>query len=95
MAGRLANLTPDLISDTSFEVVADNPTVLQDLNKYKRRIEEHLRQKLHNSHVEMILRERQEEDHRKAYSPVEQVQQMCDRNPAMRLLLQEFGLTLN
>lgn len=95
MATRMNNLDPELLSDgCSFEVLADNPTVEGQLLKFVPSIEEFLRRKLANTSVKMSVRQRKIEEKRRAYNRVEQFTMMCEQNPALLKLKEEFGLEL-
>lgn len=95
MATRMNNIDPELLDDGhSFEVLADNPTVEGQLLKFIPSIEQFLRQKLGNKSVKMFVRQRKIEEKRRAYNRLEQFTMMCEQNPALLKLKEEFGLEL-
>lgn len=95
MANRMSNIDPELLPDGhSFEVLADNPTVEEQLRRFVPNIEQYLRQKLSNSSIHMLIRQRKIEEKRRAYNRVEQFTMMCEQNPALLKLKEEFGLEL-
>lgn len=94
MQNRLDNLEPTLLDDTTFEVIADNPTIETQLNHYVPRIDSYLRQRLQNSSVHMTVRLREADDTRKFFSRAEILNMMLEQNEPLRRLKDLFGLEL-
>ncbi|MCM1311346.1 MAG: DNA polymerase III subunit gamma/tau [Bacteroides sp.] len=95
MATRMNNIDPELLpGGYSFEVLADNPTVEGQLQRFVPGIEQYLRRRLSNKSVKMLVRQRKVEEKRRAYNRLEQFTMMCEMNPALLKLKEEFGLEL-
>lgn len=95
MANRLNNIDPEMMDDgCSFLVLADNPTVEDQLNRFVRRIEEFIHVRLSNNLLRMVVRQREVDEKPRAYNKFEQFVQMCNNNPALQKLKEEFGLEL-
>ncbi len=95
MSNRLNNMEPELTEDGfSFLVLADNPTVEEQLNKYANRIEEYMHSRLNNDRLRMLVRQREQGERPRAYNKHEQFVLMCSLNPALQKLKDEFGLEL-
>jgi len=93
MKNRLNNLVPVLMDNgVTFEVLADNPTVQDNLNSYSRRIETFLQDHLHNASITMTVRIREASDKKKAFSKGEQLKLMMEQNDALKKLREEFRL---
>ena len=93
MKNRLNNLTPTLKDDgLTFEVLADNPTVLDILTSYIPRIETYLHEYLHNDAVHMTVRIREVTDKKKVFSRGEQLSLMLEQSDALRKLRDAFKL---
>lgn len=93
-AGRMMNMTPKLLNDTTFEVAVDNEIVEKFMTKLIPRIQNHLRSKLRNSKITMTIRVSEPTENVRAYSKVEQFQMMNQKNPNLAKLKEEFGLEL-
>ncbi len=93
-AGRMKNMKPKLIHETTFEVTADNEMVKDYLKNFVPKIEQFLRTKLHNRHISMEVRLLPKETKR-AYSRVEQYQLMVQKNPHLQKLKEQLGLELH
>lgn len=97
MAKRLIDLASNLsiTSNDNFEVVANNPSVADQLKQYKPAIEHHLRSRLSNANVNMNIRIRETDEKKRAYSRQEQYQNMCSMNPSLRKLRDMLNLDLS
>ena len=94
MAGRLMNIRPHLVSDSTFTITIDNKIVMQELHSMQSRIEAYLRQQMQNSRINMqIVLEETQATHR-IYSRVEQYQILEQRNPTLKRLKELFDLDL-
>ncbi len=95
MSHRMHNIEPTLQEDgTTFLVIADNPSVLNELEHMAPRIETFLRQRLHNGKVHMTLRLREVTDKRKVYSRRETYQMLLEQSPVLRKMREAFLLEL-
>lgn len=95
MSHQMDNMEPTLQEGgKEFLVVVDNPSIMNELNKMKPRIEAFLHQRLQNSSLTMQSRLREVTDKKKAYSRVEQLNMMLEQSEALRKLKEEFELEL-
>ncbi|MDE5998684.1 MAG: DNA polymerase III subunit gamma/tau [Bacteroidaceae bacterium] len=95
MSHRMHNIEPALQEDgTTFLVIADNPSILNELEHMTPRIETFLRQRLHNGKVHMTLRLREVTDKRKVYSRRETYQMLLEQSPVLRKMREAFLLEL-
>ena len=95
MSHRMDNMEPALQEDgTTFLVIADNPSILNELEHMTPRIENFLRQRLRNGKVHMTLRLREITDKRKVYSRKEIYQMLLEQSQALRKLREAFQLEL-
>lgn len=84
MAKRIDALEPVILDDkVTFEVIADNPTVEQQLNKYVADIQQFIRPRLQNHKAAMTVRLREQNDRKKAFNKYEQFEMMCQQNPML------------
>ncbi len=83
---------PVLKSPNDFEFVVFQSYTEKSLLELKVRIEKHLRERLHNSHINMHLRISEGNENKKALTPEDQLRTMLDKNPAFVKLYQELGL---
>ncbi|MGL5273656.1 MAG: DNA polymerase III subunit gamma/tau [Phocaeicola sp.] len=94
MAARMMNMTPQLLDETSFEVVVDNEMVEKFIRQMGNSILAYLRHKLHNRHVSMQIRVSEAKEQTRAYSHLERYQLMNKKNPALQKLKESLGLEL-
>lgn len=96
MANRLIDLESNLTitSDNTFEVVANNPSVAEQLKLYSPAIEQHLRVSLNNGNIRMSIRIREMEEKKRAYTRQEQFHNMCEINPSLKKLRDLLNLDL-
>lgn len=96
MSHRMDNMEPMLQEDgVTFLVIADNPSILNDLGKMQLRIENYLRQRLRNGQLHMTTRLREVTDKKRIYSRKEMFQIMLQQSEGLRKLTAEFELVLN
>lgn len=89
------NMSPMMQEDGStFLVIVDNPSVMNELNKKQPNIVTFLRQRLQNNTLQMTTRLREVTDKRRIYSRVEQFSMMLEQSEALRKLKEEFKLEL-
>lgn len=94
-AGRMKNMRPKLINETTFEVTVENELVVQKMQSMTRQIVDYMRVQLHNSKIEMTVRTIEASEIKRAYSRVEQYQMMAKKNPTLQKLKEVFGLELS
>ncbi|MBR3456082.1 MAG: DNA polymerase III subunit gamma/tau [Bacteroidaceae bacterium] len=97
MAKRLIDLESNLAitSNDNFEVLANNPSVAEQLKQYKSAIEQHLRERLDNANINMTVRIREADERKRAYSRQEQFLNMCGINPNLKKLREKLNLDLS
>ena len=89
------NMSPMMQEDGStFLVIVDNPSVMNELNKKQPNIVTFLRHRLQNNTLQMTTRLREVTDKRRIYSRVEQFSMMLEQSEALRKLKEEFKLEL-
>lgn len=94
-AGRMKNMRPQLLNDTTFEVTVENELVVKTMQAMAPQIIEHMRTQLHNSKIEMKVRAIEASEAKRAYSRVEQFQMMIKKNPALQKMKEALGLELD
>lgn len=95
-AGRMKTMRPQLVSDTTFEVLVENEIVQKYMESIRPRIEQHLRTSMHNSKVSMAVRiSESTESAPKAYSRVEQFKMMSQKNPILQKFTEAFDLSFS
>ena len=94
-AGRMRNMRPKLLNDTTFEVVVDNELVNKKMQSMASQIVRHMRTQLHNSKIEMTVRIVAPNEAKRAYGIVEQYQIMSTKNPVLQKFKEAFNLELN
>ncbi len=94
-AGRMKNMRPKLLNDTTFEVVVDNELVNKKMQSMASIIVQHMRTQLHNSKIEMTVRIVAPNEAKRAYGIVEQYQIMSTKNPVLQKFKETFNLELN
>lgn len=91
---RLVIIEPNLISNTEFEVVAENPTVEKLLNSLSQRIVPFIKQQMNCSELKMSVKLRDVADRPVMLSLGEQFAQMRTDNPAFAKLAENLNLVL-
>ncbi len=80
----------------TFEVLADNPMIMADLQQIKPSVERYLRTQLKNNTIQMQIRVRDLEEHKEiALTQGERFKKMLEKNPALNELREKFGLELH
>ncbi len=92
--GRMEMIQPVQLDDELFEVVVENKQVEKDMLLMKPRIEEHMRRGIGNYRLQMQVRVAEKGELKRALTPLERFHVMCERNPALKKLQQEFHLQL-
>ena len=91
----MLNCLPELLENTIFEVVVNNPVQEQRLLDHGIDILSNLKQKLRNSEIKMQIRISEDNEKKLAFTPAEKFNLMAEENDALRLLKDEFGLELS
>ncbi|MGL4518832.1 MAG: DNA polymerase III subunit gamma/tau [Phocaeicola sp.] len=94
MAARMMNITPQLVSATTFEIVVDNEMVEKSIRQMSIRIQSYLQEKLHNRQIKMQIRVSETKEIVRGYSHLERYQLMTKKNPALQKLKEALGLEL-
>lgn len=91
----MLNCLPDLLNNTTFEIVVNNPVQEQRLLDHGVDILSNLKQKLRNTDIKMQIRISEDNEKKLAFTPAEKFNLMAEENEALRLLKDEFGLELS
>lgn len=95
MSVRMDNMEPMLQEDgKTFVVIADNPSVRNDLERMRPKIETFMRLNLQNKTLTMDTRLREITDKKRVYSRKELLTMMLEQSEALRKLRDEFELEL-
>ncbi len=93
-AGRLKNMKPALLPGWVVEVPVDNEIVEEYIRRIQTELVTYLRTQLRNDHITLRLRLVETGDNGRAYSRIEQLNDMMRRNPALAQLQKELQLEL-
>jgi len=85
----------NILDANRFEVLANNPSVEEQLQAYIPQIQSYLRRELGNKTLSMSVRLRKAEEKRRAYSRSEQLEELIKQNPALEKLKDTFKLELS
>lgn len=91
----MLNCLPNLIANTVFEVVVNNPVQEQRLMDSGMDILSRLRVQLRNTHLKMEIRISEDNEKKLAFTPAEKFNLMMEENESLRKLKDEFGLELS
>lgn len=91
----MLNCLPNLIANTVFEVVVNNPVQEQRLMDSRMDILSRLRVNLRNTHLKMEIRVSEDNEKKLAFTPAEKFNLMMEENESLRKLKDEFGLELS
>ncbi|MFV0537632.1 MAG: DNA polymerase III subunit gamma/tau [Dysgonomonas sp.] len=91
----MLNCLPNLIANTVFEVVVNNPVQEQRLMNSGMDILSRLRASLKNTHLKMEIRISEDNEKKLAFTPAEKFNLMMQENESLRKLKDEFGLELS
>lgn len=94
-SARMMNMHPHLLNDTTFEVTVDNDMVEKYMMQLIPAVQNHLRERLHNRKITMMVRVSAPTENIRAYSHVERFQMMSKKNPNLLKLKEELGLELS
>ena len=94
IAARMKNASPKLLNDTTFEIGVDNDMVAKYMMQMIPSIQNHMREKLHNRKITMIVRVLEEKEVVRAYNHVERYQLMTQKNPKLQRLREVLKLEL-
>jgi len=95
MAQRMRGIEPTLQADgNTFEVIANNAMVEQELKSIAPRIEQYINQRIEAGNLKMAIRLRKATDKKMTYSNSEQFNIMCKENDVLLKLQEAFSLEL-
>ena len=91
----MLNCLPNLIENTLFEVVVNNPVQEQRLLDSRMDVLLTLRARLRNTQIRMQVRISEDNEKKLAFTPSEKFNLMMEENESLRRLKDEFGLELS
>ena len=95
MAQRMRNIEPSMQESAStFEVIANNAMVEQELTRIAPRIEDYVNRRISGGKLKMAIRLRKATDKKTTYNPAEQFAIMCKENEVLLKLKDTFSLEL-
>ena len=94
IATRMKNMNPVIVEMPQLEVTVDNELVRQEMEGFKSRIVNTLRNDLHNSQITLEIRVSEHKQHVQILTRREQFELMTKENPAVDKLRQAFDLEL-
>jgi DNA polymerase-3 subunit gamma/tau len=92
IAMRMQNIRATLLDETSFEVLIDNEISAKDFTALIPELQTYLRTRLKNKEVIMTVRVSEPSENRHPVSRMEKFQLMAQKNNALIMLKEEFGL---
>ena len=93
LAQRMKAIDPHLMEDgNSFEVIANNNLVAEELHRKAPIIEQYINQRIKGTPMKMKIRLRKVEDRKRSYTPQEAFRIMCKENDALLKLKEVLGL---
>jgi len=94
IATRMKNMNPVIIELPRIEVTVDNALIKQEMDDFRGRIVNTLKQSLQNAKITLDIRVAEHQEQAKILSRREQFQLMSKENPAIEKLRQAFDLEL-
>ena len=94
IATRMKNMNPVIIELPRIEVTVDNALIKQEMDDFRGRIVNTLKQSLQNANITLDIRVAEHQDQPKILSRREQFELMSKENPAIEKLRQAFDLEL-
>ena len=94
IATRMKNMNPVIIELPRIEVTVDNALIKQEMDDFRGRIVNTLKQSLQNAKITLDIRVAEHQDQAKILSRREQFELMSKENPAIEKLRQAFDLEL-
>ena len=94
IATRMKNMNPVIIELPRIEVTVDNALIKQEMDDFRGRIVNTLKQSLQNAKITLDIRVAEHQDQPKILSRREQFELMSKENPAIEKLRQAFDLEL-
>ena len=91
----MLNCLPNLLENTVFEVIVNNPVQEQRLQDSAMDILSKLRVQLRNTHLRMEIRISENNEKKLAFTPAEKFNLMMEENESLQRLKDEFGLELS
>ena len=94
IATRMKNMNPVIIELPRIEVTVDNALIKQEMDDFRGRIVNTLKQSLQNANITLDIRVAEHQEQAKILSRREQFELMSKENPAIEKLRQAFNLEL-
>ena len=94
IATRMKNMNPVIIELPRIEVTVDNALIKQEMDDFRGRIVNTLKQSLQNANITLDIRVAEHQEQAKILSRREQFELMSKENPAIEKLRQAFDLEL-
>ena len=94
IATRMKNMNPVIIELPRIEVTVDNALIKQEMDDFRGRIVNTLKQSLQNANITLDIRVAEHQEQAKILSRREQFELMSKENPAVEKLRQAFDLEL-
>lgn len=94
IATRMKNMNPVIIELPQIEVTVDNALIKQEMDDFRGRIVNTLKQSLQNANITLDIRVAEHQEQAKILSRREQFELMSKENPAIEKLRQAFDLEL-
>ena len=94
IATRMKNMNPVIIELPRIEVTVDNALIKQEMDDFRGRIVNTLKQSLQNANITLDIRVAEHQEQTKILSRREQFELMSKENPAIEKLRQAFDLEL-
>lgn len=92
LANRMKNMRLAILDANTFEAIVDNDLVEKYLQGFSGRIEQHLRNAIHNRQIKMQVRVSAPKEVVRAFSRKEQFEMMKQKNPEFQHLINAFQL---
>ncbi|KAA6335013.1 DNA polymerase III subunit tau [termite gut metagenome] len=92
IAMRMQNIRVTLLNETSFEALIDNEISAKDFTALIPELQTYLRTRLKNKEVKMTVRVSEPSENMRPVSRTEKFQLMAQKNKALIMLKEEFGL---
>lgn len=95
IAQRMNVIEPETVDEgRTFEIIADNPMIMEQLNRYVPSVLQYIRKRLLCPSLNIKVRQRKMEDRKRALNHAEQLQVMCQQNHALQILKDALQLEI-
>jgi DNA polymerase-3 subunit gamma/tau len=85
---------PVLLDGDRFEVTVHNPMQKEELVEHSLPLLKALREQLNNSRIQMLIRVEGVAEKKRAFTDAEKYESLCEINPLLSRLKEEFDLTI-